>query len=46
MMKKRIMADIRAALILIVTEDLNALRILLRNITTLTSKSIFMYRKS
>ena len=46
MLKKRIMADIRAALILIATEDLNALRILLKSITCLASKSICMHRKS
>ena len=46
MMKKRIMADIRAAFILIATEDLNALRVLLKNITNLTFKSVSIHRKS
>jgi hypothetical protein len=42
MLKKRIMA----ALILIATEDLNAMRVLLKSITDLTSKSGPSYRRS
>ena len=46
MLKKRIAATVRAALILIATEDLNALRVLFRTISNLTSKSISMPKKS
>jgi hypothetical protein len=46
MLKKRIAATVRAALILIATEDLNALRLLLKTITNLTSKSVSMPKKS
>jgi hypothetical protein len=46
MLKKKIMADIRAALILIATEDMNALRVLLKNVTSLASKSVCMYKKA
>ena len=38
-MLKQIMIEIRAALMLIATEDLNALRFLFKNVTTLASKS-------
>jgi len=46
MLKKRITKTFRAALILIATEDLNALRILFKTITNLTSKSVSMQKKS
>ena len=46
MLKKRIVTTLRAALILIATEDLNALRILFKTITNLTSKSVSMHKKS
>ena len=42
MLKKRIMA----ALILIATEDLNAMRVLFKSITDLTSKSVSSHRRS
>ncbi|MEJ2702097.1 MAG: hypothetical protein P8Z79_06605 [Sedimentisphaerales bacterium] len=41
MVRKRIIA----AIVLIVTEDLNALRILLKSLTDLTSRSVFSYKK-
>jgi hypothetical protein len=46
MLKKRIAKTFRAALILIATEDLNALRILFKAIVNLTSKSVSMQKKS
>ena len=46
MLKKRIASTLRAALILIATEDVNALRILLKTISNLTSKSVSMQKKS
>ena len=46
MPKKRITTTLRAALILIATEDLNALRILFKTITHLTSKPVSMQKKS
>ena len=47
MPKKRFTSTLRAALILIATEDLNALRILFKKtITNLTSKPISMQKKS
>ena len=38
-MWKKIAADIKAAVILIVAEDINALRTLVKNMANLTSKS-------
>jgi len=45
-MLKKIMTDIRAAVMLIAVEDLNALRVLLKNITNLASKSVRAYKKT
>ena len=45
-MLKKIMTDIRAAITLIATENVNALRVLLKNITNLASKSIRAYKKT
>lgn len=42
MLKKRI----KAALILIATEDINAVRVFLRNMTNLASQAVSMYKKS
>lgn len=42
MLKKRI----KAALILIATEDINAVRVLLRNMTNLASRATSIYKKS
>ena len=39
-MWKKIAADIKAAVILIAAEDINALRTLVKNIANLTSKSV------
>lgn len=38
-MWKKLVADIKAAVMLIAAEDINALRILVKNIANLTSKS-------
>jgi len=38
-MWKKIVADIKAAVVLIATEDMHALRTLVKNIANLTSKS-------
>jgi hypothetical protein len=46
MLKKRITTTLRAALILIAVEDLNALRTLFKTISNLTSKSVSMQKKS
>ena len=46
MAKKRITTTLRAALILIATEDLNALRVLFKAISNLTSKPVSMQKKS
>jgi len=42
MLKKRIMA----ALVLIATEDMNAMRVLLKSLTDLISKSVSSHRRS
>jgi hypothetical protein len=42
MLKKRI----KAALILIAIEDINAVRVLLRNMTNLASRAVSTYKKS
>jgi len=39
-MWKKLAADIKAAVMLIAAEDINALRTLVRNIANLTSKSV------
>jgi hypothetical protein len=39
-MWKKIAADIKAAVMLIAAEDIHALRILVKNIANLTSKSV------
>ena len=46
MLKKSITATFKAALKLIATEDMNALRVLRKMITNLTSKSVSMQKKS
>lgn len=46
MLKKKITTTFRAALIVIATEDVNALRILFKTITNRTSKPFSMQKKS
>ena len=46
MLKKTVTATFKAALRLIASENANALRVLLKMITNLTSKSVFMQKKS
>ena len=46
MLSKRIKTTFRAALILIATEDLNALKALLRTIANRTAKSISTQKKN
>jgi len=45
-MLKQIMIDIRAALMLIASEDINALRVLFKNLATLASKSACVHKKT
>ena len=45
MLKTKIMADIKAAVMVIVAENLHALRVLRRNIAGLLSKSIQLRKK-
>ena len=46
MLKKRITANFKAALIVIASENTSALRALLKTITNLTSKSLYVHKKS
>ena len=45
-MLKKIITDLRAAVMLIATENLSALRVLLKNIIDLASKSVRVRRKT
>lgn len=45
-MLKKIKTDLRAVVMLIATENLSALRALLKNIKNLASKSIHLHRKT
>jgi hypothetical protein len=45
-MFEKIVADIRAALMLIAAEDLNALRVLLKHMTNSASKSVCVSKKA
>ena len=45
-MLKKIVTNIRAAVILIANENLSALRVLLKNITNFAAKSVRLYRKT
>ena len=45
MLRKKITTTFRAALVLIATEDVNALRIVLKTITNLTSKPAHVQKK-
>ncbi|MHC4461987.1 MAG: hypothetical protein ACYS30_11225 [Planctomycetota bacterium] len=45
-MLKKIITDLRAVVILIATENLSALRVLLKNMIDLASKSVRVRRKT
>jgi hypothetical protein len=45
-MSKKIRTEFRAAIILIATENISALRVLLKNILGFASKSVHLHRKS